>query len=160
MTIKSAAEEADIELLVAQALDLFCAQTFVQRERHLRIGGPKFADDGRYEGMKQCRGLYADKEASLFATGRTACCLERAVVVRKGCTRSVEKNAPGFGQLDPARLAEKELHVELVFNRLDPLTERGLLQAKALRGSGDVTLLRDGNELAKMAQLHGISLSI
>jgi hypothetical protein len=40
------------------------------------------------------------------------------------------------------------------------LTERGLLQAKALRGSGDVTLLRDGNELAKMAQLHGISLSI
>jgi hypothetical protein len=80
--------------------------------------------------------------------------------VRKGCTRSVEKNAPGFGQLDPARLAEKELHVELVFNRLDPLTERGLLQAKALCGSGNVTFLCNGDKLTEVAQLHDIFLSI
>ena len=107
MTIKSAAEEADIELLVAQALDLFCPQTFVQRERHLRIGRAEFADDGRYEGMKQCRGLYADTEASLLATGRTACCLERAVVVRKGCTRSVEKMRPASVNSTPRGLRRK-----------------------------------------------------
>jgi len=160
MTIKSAAEKADIELLVAQALNLFCPQTLVQRERHLRIGRPEFADDGRHEGMKQCCGLYADTEAPLLPAGRTACRLEGPVVVRKRCTRPVEENTPGFGQRDPARLAEKELHVELVFDRLDSLTERGLLQAKALCGSGNVTFLRNDNELTKMAQLHGISLSI
>jgi hypothetical protein len=104
--------------------------------------------------------LYADAEASLLTARRTACRFEGAIVVRKRCTRSIEKNASGFRQLDPARSAAEELHVQLIFDVFDPLAERRLLQAKALCGSRDMAFLRDSNELAKMAQLHDIFLSI
>jgi hypothetical protein len=40
------------------------------------------------------------------------------------------------------------------------LTERGLLQAKALCGSGNVTFLCNGDKLTEVAQLHDIFLSI
>jgi hypothetical protein len=66
----------------------------------------------------------------------------------------VEENAPGVGQLDPARLAAKQLHAELAFHCFNPEAERGLLHAKPLRGSCDMPFLRNGDEVSKVPQLH------
>src|SRR5712692_2217361 len=65
-----------------------------------------------------------------------------------------------LGQLDAARLAPEQLDLELGFERPDLLTQRRLLDAEAPRSAGDMALLGDRNEVAKMAQIHMPGISI
>ena len=59
-----------------------------------------------------------------------------------------------LGQLDAARFAPEELDFELGFERTDLLAQRRLLNPEPRRCAGDMTLLGDGDEIAKMPQFH------
>src|SRR3954451_19237741 len=60
----------------------------------------------------------------------------------------------GLGQLDAARLAVEQLHIELVFERADLLAQGRLLDAEPFRRAGDMALLGNGDEVAKVTQFH------
>jgi len=51
-------------------------------------------------------------------------------------------------------MAQEERHLDLAFERTDLLAERRLLQSEPLRGTGDVALLGDGDEVAEMTEFH------
>src|SRR6476659_6442888 len=104
--------------------------------------------------MKRSGRHDAYAEAALLAPRGTACGFEGAVILRERRARTIEENPPRFGQFDPARLAAKQLHIELGFDRLDPLAKRRLLHAEPLRGPRDVPFFGDGDEVPEMSQLH------
>src|SRR5262245_36554265 len=103
--------------------------------------------------MKRSGRHHAHAETTLLAPCGTACGFERVVVLRERRARTIKENLPRFSQLDPARLAAKELNVELGFDGLDPLAKRRLLYAEPLRGPHDVPFFGDGDEVPEMSQL-------
>src|SRR6478752_6738359 len=66
-----------------------------------------------------------------------------------------QERAAGIGQADAARMAHEQGGVDLALQRADLLAERRLLHVQLLRRAGDVALMRDGDEIAEMAQFHG-----
>jgi hypothetical protein len=72
----------------------------------------------------------------------------------KHCARIIEEGTTRVGQSNTARLATKQLHIKLPFDRFDLLTEWRLLHPEALSGSRDVPFLSDRNEIAEMPQFH------
>ena len=59
-----------------------------------------------------------------------------------------------LGQLYPSRLAAEQLHLKFGFERPDLLAQRRLLDAEPSRRAGDMALLGDRDEVAKMTQFH------
>lgn len=74
--------------------------------------------------------------------------------MREHRARIVKEDAAGFGQLDTASLAAKELNIKFALNRFDPLAERRLLHAKAFGSPRDMAFLCDGDEIPEMSKLH------
>ena len=74
--------------------------------------------------------------------------------LQQDCPRLSQQRLAGLGQLDAARFAPEQLHIELGFERSDLLAQGRLLNAEAFRRSRDVAFLGDGNEIAKVPQLH------
>src|SRR5581483_4715729 len=96
----------------------------------------------------------ADGEPPQLAARRAPRRRHRVVDARQHRTRILEQGPARFGQLDAARLAAEELHVELGLECADLLAERRLLDAQPLRRAGDVTRFGHGDEIAQMAKLH------
>jgi hypothetical protein len=76
------------------------------------------------------------------------------LVLREHCARFIEEDASSISQLNAARLAVKELHIEFAFDRLDPLTEWRLLHAELLGSARDVPFLGDRDEIAEVPEFH------
>lgn len=66
----------------------------------------------------------------------------------------VSEGAARLGELDAPRLSPEELNPEGALNRPDALTERWLLHAQPFRGARDMALLRDGEKVSEMPQVH------
>jgi hypothetical protein len=92
-----------------------------------------------------------DGDSPLLASRRASCGFERAVELSEYRASGFKESTSGVGQLDTARPALKQLHIELSFDRLDHLTERWLLDAEPFRGPGDVPFLGDCDEIPKMS---------
>src|SRR5262245_16929207 len=145
--------ESDVNSSIPHPLDKLITDHLLQPQRYERKRFPKRANGAGYERMKRAhrRNSHADlAQLSARGTPRRFKCLAE---VRQHGTGIVEENAPGFGQLDTARLAAKQLHIKLAFHCLDAEAERGLLHAKPLRGSRDMPFLRDCDEVSKVPQL-------
>jgi len=69
-------------------------------------------------------------------------------------TGNFEVDATRVGQFDAARLATKQLHIELAFQRFNLLAERRLLHAQSFSGARNVSFLGDRNEVPKVPQFH------
>jgi hypothetical protein len=147
-------DEGGINLFVSQQFDEFVAESLFQSQRDQRKSFLKRTNDAWDKWMKRTRRRDPDADTALLtarcAPGRFKCVIE----LRKDRPGIIEKGPPGIGQLDPARLTAKELHVEFAFDRLDPLTKRRLLHAKPLGGPRDVSFLGNGDEIPEMPQLH------
>src|SRR4030095_10618835 len=112
--------------------------------RYERKGFPKCANGAGYKRMKRAHrcNSHADlAQLSARATPRRFKCL---LEMRQHGAGIVEENPPGVGQLNPARLAAKQLHIKLPFHCLAAKAERRLVHAKPLRGSCDMSFLRNG----------------
>jgi hypothetical protein len=104
--------------------------------------------------MKGASGYDPYADPAFLASRRTSSCLKRMIELGEYSTRIIEEGAPGIGELNAARSSMEELHIKFTLNRLDPLTEGGLLHAKALRSPRDVLFLGDGDEIPEVSQLH------
>src|SRR5262245_61558971 len=107
-----------------------------------------------HDRMERRRRSHANAYPPLLAARRASRRLHGPIELRKGRTRIVEKGGARVSQLNAARLAAEELHVELAFDRLDLLTEWRLLHPKALGGARDVTFFGDGDKVTQMPQFH------
>ena len=79
---------------------------------------------------------------------------ERMIDVGQNRTGVGEQRRSGVGELDAARQATEQLHVELALQRANLLAERRLLHAEPLGRPRDMPFLGDGDEIAKMTELH------
>ena len=111
--------------------------------------------------MEGCGVDHTDPDPAEVATGHPASVIGGALHVGKDRPGIVEESDAGIGQGDAARLALEQRRADLRFQRADLLGERRLLHAQPLRRPGEVQLLGDGDEIAKMAQFHdGYFISI
>jgi hypothetical protein len=100
--------------------------------------------------MKRNRARIGDRYAALFASRGPSCDFECVVELRKHGASIADENAPRIGQLDATRLAAEQLRIDFALDGSDLAAERGRLHAKPLRGAGEVLLLRDGEDIAKL----------
>ena len=67
----------------------------------------------------------------------------------------IEKGSAGISQLDAARAADKQSYADLIFKISDLTAQRGLGRMQPpLRRHSEAAFLGDGDEIAKVAQLH------
>ena len=104
--------------------------------------------------MERRRTGEADGDAPQFAARGAARGGERVVDMGEDGAGIGQQRTAGLGQLDAARLAAQQLHVEFALQRADLLAERRLLHAEPLGGAGDVAFFGDGDEVAEVAQFH------
>jgi methionyl aminopeptidase len=98
-----------------------------------------------------------------WQTWQTRCC-QRICLCSRGNHRAVnrskdgagviEKHAPWRKQRHTSRRAIEELRANLVFQRPDMPTNRGLRDVKALGGATHVSLLGNGDEIADLREAH------
>src|SRR5262249_59644917 len=100
----------------------------------------------------------ADADPPFLPARRAPCRFERAVELGQHRAGVVEEGMSGCRQLDPARLATKELRAELALDRLNALAQRRLLHTQPFRGPRDVPFLGDGNEISQVPEIHIIYL--
>ena len=86
----------------------------------------------------------------LLASSRSPCRFACVVQLCEHSAGIVEEGTSGLGQFDTARLAAKELDIELPFEGLDLLAERRLLHAKPLCSPRDPPFLSDSNKITNM----------
>src|SRR5262245_25354810 len=70
-----------------------------------------------------------------------------------------EEGVPGVRQRDAARRALEERDAELVLELADAAAERRLRDVEHLGGARDVARLRDGDEIAHLAEAHAASIT-
>ena len=111
-------------------------------------------DYPRHERVERRRTGEAYHQPPQFATRGATRGRERVVDMGEDRAGVGQQRTPGLGQLNAARQAAQQLHVQFALQRADLLTERGLLHAQALGGAGDVAFFGHGDEIAEVAQFH------
>src|SRR5689334_22568384 len=104
--------------------------------------------------MERCRRGEADADAPEFATRRASRRGEGVVDLREDRLRVGKEGAAGPGQLHAARFAAEELRADFALMGADLLAERRLLHVEPFGRACDVAFFSDGDEIAKVAQLH------
>jgi len=76
------------------------------------------------------------------------------VGVLENAAHLLEEDAAGFRERDEVSRPVKEAHAELALEVLDLMGQRGLRDMELLRGSPEVKLVGDRNEVAQVPQFH------
>jgi hypothetical protein len=151
-------QKARVNLSVAKRLELFARPEELERELDLRVTPPERRQQP-WEDIELGGCHVADDQLSNLSTRRAARDLSR--MFRLGQRRSGfdEKGAPRVRELDSAVRSMEEADAEVLLEAADLLTERRLRDVKALRGSTEVQLFRDGDEVPEVAELHERTIS-
>ena len=99
--------------------------------------------------MKAGGGRQSDADLALLAARHANDGIDGPLDARKYRRRLVAQGQACFRQFDATRLAPEQLGAECPFKLLDLLAERGLLNAKPRRGSGDVQFFGDDDKVAE-----------
>ena len=67
------------------------------------------------------------------------------------------EEAAGFGELERACAALEQRGAQLLFQLLDLPAQRGLGDEQALGRAGEIALFGNGDEVAQMAEFHGLT---
>ena len=116
----------------------------------------ELADRARHQRMERRRGGEADGDAADLAARGAAGADLGMLGLGQDRLGVDQERAAGVGQADAARMAHEQRRVDLALERADLLAERRLLDVQLLGRAGDVALMRDGDEVAEMAQFHGV----
>jgi hypothetical protein len=104
--------------------------------------------------MERRRGCKAHGNSTFLASRGAPRGFKRSIEGRKHRAGTIKERATGVCQLNAARNAAKQLHIDFVLDCLDMPTERRLLHAEPFRRSGNVTFLSDDNNVPEMLQFH------
>jgi tripartite-type tricarboxylate transporter receptor subunit TctC len=153
---RRAAVKRDIDLIFPQALEQIATEAFLDRECHPGKGVPERTDYTRYKGMKRSGGRRSDADLTLFALRGALRGLNGALDSRKDVARCLQQRTSGIGQFNAARLAAKQLHPKLSFERLDLPAERRLLHLKPFGSARDVTFFSRHRKIPQASEFHVI----
>ncbi len=151
--------EGDVDPLVDQPARHFVAEPFLQCQRDTRKCLPVVADGPRHELVERRRRRDRDAKPAHFAARRLPRAEQRALDVGEDLARFAQQFTSGVGQLDAARSPFEKLNLQAGFDRLDLRAERRLMHAQTFGRPRDMAFLRDGDEIAKLPQIHGIRLT-
>jgi len=143
---------------VTEHLDLFALPEELKHELDFRVMLPEGRQESREDVELGGRHVPDDQLPDLPSrrSARDLCCVFR---LGQGQLRFDQEGATGVCQLDSAVRPMEEADAEVLLETTDLLTQRRLRDVKALRGSTEVQLFRDGNEVAEMAKLHERTIS-
>ncbi len=104
--------------------------------------------------MERRRGREADSDAAGLAARGAAGADLGMLGLRQDRLGIGQEGAASVGQRHAARMAHEQLGIDLALERADLLGKRRLLHAQLLGRARDMALMRDGDEIAKVAQFH------
>ena len=123
------AHEGSIDTLGAQAFNQFGGAALFKAQRDQRMCLAECPDHARHKRMERGRAGEAEPDPPGFAARGAARRGGSVLDPVEDPPRLGEERFACLGQLDPARLAPEQLHLELGFESPDLLTERRLLDA-------------------------------
>jgi hypothetical protein len=146
------AAEAGVDRALAQARHEVGDPHVLGVERDPRDALGERPHDGRHKVVRDRR-QEADAHVAELAVSGAADGVDRALGLREDRARLAQQHRADLGQLDAAGTALEQRNPELRLERADLLRERLLRDVQSPRGAGEVALLRDGDEVAQLAQL-------
>src|SRR5262245_25681192 len=147
-------EESGIEPIAFYGLHQASRTALGQRHGHPWKGLAKLADDARDQWMKSGPTRIRHRDSAFLASRRAPCGFKRSIEVGEGRMGGIEERAAGVGDLNAARHAAEQLHLDVLLNRLNETAERWLRDAELLCSPGDVPFFGDCDETAEMPQFH------
>jgi hypothetical protein len=146
------AAEGGVDGALAQAADQARDRHLLGAEGHPGMAVPEHAHQGRHQVVGQ-RGEEPDPQFALLAASRATHGLDRTLGLREHRPRLAEQHGADVGELDSTGAPLEQLDPELRLQRADLLGERLLGDVQPPGRAGEVALLRDGDEVAQLAQL-------
>src|SRR5262245_38364040 len=93
-----------------------------------------------------------------LAAGRPLGGLHGAIREEQDLAGLIEEQSSGVGELHLALRTEEQLHLELLLETQDLLTQRRLGDVESGGGAAEVQFFGHGDEVAQVAELHGRQL--
>ena len=140
--------EADVDASGMECGDLRACRQLLEAELDVGKALTEGAQDRRQRDVAR-RADEADRQPAHLARAGSAKQLFDPIGLREQRAATLEQQAPGVRQLHTTAVAAQEHDAELLLEPLDLLAQRGLGDAQALRGTPEVQLLGDGDEVAK-----------
>ena len=100
----------------------------------------------------------ADRQLADFALVQPRRQVGRVGGLGQDDPRLLHEHAAGFGELDLALGAVKELHLQLFFELADLVAERRLAQMQPFRGAAEVQRVGQHDDVAEVPQLHALRI--
>ena len=151
--VERQAHEADLDAAVAQRLGLRALQQRVEADLDGREPGVPDPQHARQD-VQVGRRREADVELPDLAAAGALRRAHRALGLREYLPHLVGERLPRGRDLDAPLRAMEERESQLLLELADLLAERRLRDAEAAGGAPEVQLLRHGEEVAQVAELH------
>jgi hypothetical protein len=143
-------EQANVDLTVAQRLDLFGGPQGGQFDLNVLKALAEDGEDTRH-GFGQSGTHQTNRQLSENAIVGLVRDFNSAFCLRNDVSRLLKKGPTCGGQMHTALCAYKERYTQFLFQMLDLLAQWWLCYVQALRSAGEVQFLRNGDKVAKMA---------
>ena len=151
---RCAVQDADVDALVAEGVDLLARIHLEEREPDVRLVHPEEAEHVG-EDARPGRGLdEADAEPPRLAARGALRGAHATLGLREREPRLGEKGVAGGRELDAACMAFEERRADLALQVADLPAQRRLRDVESPRRAAEVQLLGDRDEVAKVAELH------
>src|SRR5262249_13882443 len=148
------AHEPDLDAAVAQRLGLRALQQRMEADLDRREPGVPDPQDARQDVQVGGR-READVELSDLAAAGALRRAHGALRLREHLAHLVGEGLARRRDLDASLRAMEECEPQLLLELADLLAERWLRDAEPARGAPEVQLLRHGEEVAQVTELHG-----
>lgn len=145
-------EEAEVDLVLEDAVALHGRGHVGHLKPDLRIGATELAHDVRHQRMAADRGV-ADAQDGLGARGEQPHRVVGRLDTGEDRLRLLQKIAAGFGQPHAARGALQQFHAQPFLQLQHDAAHRRLGHGQALRGPVKVQFLSNGDEGGQMLQI-------
>ncbi len=146
-------DEPQIKIPSKDCFSLRLMMELDQRHMNRRSSLPESPHDGG-EGKPGCQIDVPHPQPAYFAPGSAAGGFDRLAGSLEGPTRFSQKQPSRLGERDFSLGPVKQENPELLLELLDLLTQGGLGQVETGGGPAEVELLGEGDEVAKVAELH------
>ena len=146
-------EKAGMDLSLMEHSKLFAGSKQLKREIDARVTLAEHRQQPR-EDVELRGGHMADDQLPRLATGGLARDVRRPLRLGERQPRFDQEGSADICQLNSAVGPIEETHAEFPLEATNLLTQWWLRDVQALRGSTEVQLVRDSDEIAEMTKLH------
>jgi hypothetical protein len=146
-------QKAGMDLSLMEHSTLFAGPQQLKREIDVRVTLAEHRQQPR-EDVELGGGHVADDQFPSLATRCLARDVRRALRLGESQPRFNQEGSACVCQLNSAICPIEEAHAEFLLEATNLLTQWRLRDVQALRGSTEVQLVRDSDEIAEMTKLH------